>query len=261
MSDNEMRGEHEPDAAVEAGNALSDGWAAFRSRLKDFLIVAIGTGLAYGLIIGLIVLLVFRASDADKAGGTSSGAFGVAIGGLVLSGVLLLVTSIFVAAIQSRLALAAVDGDPAILGKLGRQALSRIGPFFGWGLLAMLMIIVGMVLCILPGLVVAFFLVFWPFIVIEGRLRGNPIAESFKAVKERAGELLLTYIVICGLSILVSGVSMVVQGIPVLGAIVQGVLTFLMSGFAVCTYAAIYRSTSLGSLAAAGPEGADEAAL
>lgn len=243
-----------PQTGLDVGRVLSDGWAAFRSRLKDFLVVAIGVGVVYGIIMGVLLLVVVGASATNKDGKASGAFMGVALGGLVVTLIVFAVVAVFVAAIETRLALAAVDEDDTILGNLGREALSRIGPFFGWGLAGWLLAMVGFVLCILPGIAVAFFLAFLPFIVIEGRVGGNPIKQSFESVKERAGELIVVYLVLLGVAIVANVVTFLVQGIPFVGPLVQGIVSFLVSGFALCTYAVIYRSTAVGALATSEPQ-------
>lgn len=260
MSDEapEIAPELPPEGAVggglDVGRVLADGWAAFRSRLKDFLVVSIGVGIMYGIIMGVLLLVVVGTSAATKDGQPSGAFLGVALGGIVVTLIVFAIVAVFVAAIETRLALAAVDGDDSILGNLGREALGRIGPFFGWGLAGWLLVMIGLVPCILPGIAIAFFLAFLPFIVIEGRLRGNPIKESFEAVKERAGELILIYLVLVGVSMVANLVTFFVQAVPFIGPILQGVVAFLVSGFALCTYAVVYRSTSLGALATSEPQ-------
>lgn len=241
-------------SGLDVGRVLADGWGAFRSRLKDFLVVSIGVGIMYGIILGVLLLVVVGSSATNKDGQPSGAFLGVALGGLVVTMIVLAVVAVFVAAIETRLALAAVDGDDSILGHLGREALGRIGPFFGWGIVSWLLVMVGLLLCLLPGIAIAFFLAFLPFIVIEGRLRGNPIKESFEAVKERAGELILIYLVLVGISMLANFLTFFVQAVPIIGPILQGIVAFLVSGFALCTYAAVYRSTTLGALATSEPQ-------
>lgn len=259
MSDEtpEMPPELPPEGAaaggLDVGRVLADGWAAFRSRLKDFLVVSIGVGILYGIILGVLLLVVVGSSATNKAGEPSGAFLGVALGGLVVMMILFAIVAVFVAAIETRLALAAVDGDDSILGHLGREALGRIGPFFGWGLASWLLIMIGM-MCILPGIAIAFFLAFLPFIVIDGRLPGNPIKDSFAAVKERAGELILIYLVLVGVSMVASLLVVLTISVPIIGPILQGIVAFLLSGFALCTYAVVYRTTALGALATSEPQ-------
>lgn len=241
-------------AGLDIGQVLMDGLNAFRSRLKDFLVVAIGIGLAYGIVTGVLLIILIGIASQPEQGTSSGGFLGVALGVLVISLIFFIFVAIFVAAIQTRLALAAVDGDNSILGNLGREAMARIGPFFGWGLASSALVLVGLALCVLPGIAAAFFLAFTPFVVIEGRRGGNPLKHSFEAVKERAGELIIVYLVLVGIGFIVSLATYLVQGIPFIGPIIQGIVSFAISGFALCTYAVIYRSTSLGALAASEPQ-------
>nr|WP_296068741.1 hypothetical protein [uncultured Actinoplanes sp.] len=78
-----------------------------------------------------------------------------------------------------------VTGRPVSVGDALRAGLRRSGAMLGWGILGGLMILVGFVLCILPGIYVALVFTILPAIVLLER--GNPIARSFQLVHAQFG--------------------------------------------------------------------------
>lgn len=249
----EAPAEASPGGQLDVGTVLSKAWTAFMSRLKEFLIIAVAFGVVIGLIGGVLVLLLAGSATqvkTNQAGQVVSGGgfLGAAIGGLIVYFIIALVGAVFVFAFQTRIALAAVDGeDDVILGDLLRQAMSRIGPFFGWMIAVEVIVVIGFVLCFIPGIIAWFLLLLVPFIVIEGRLTGNPLTESFNAVKERWSELLLVYLVLFAIAAVANLVGYAVQWIPIIGPIFQMGLTFVITGFSLCAIAEVYRATSLGN--------------
>lgn len=215
------------------GDILSRGWAAFKSRLPDFVKIAIVVGVVNGV-------LGFALSRGDNV---SRGRLGlVALVGLVVSIVGSLITT--------RISLAAVDGDATPFAGLSSQAMARAGGYLGWTLLTGLIVAIGFVLCILPGLVAAFFLCLVPFAAMEGRSATSPLSASFNTVKEKAGEIIRVFLVFIGIAILVAIVAGVLGFIPLIGNIIGSVLQFGLTCFGSSAFATIYRNSSAGRLGA-----------
>jgi uncharacterized protein involved in cysteine biosynthesis len=131
-------------------------------------------------------------------------------------------------------------------GALAGEATSKIGSYIGWTLVAGLIVFAGALLCLLPGLVAAFFLMFVPFLAIELTSGTNPLVGSFNAVKEQAGNLILLFLVFIGLGIALAIVGLILGLIPVIGQILSSVLQFALFGFALCTLAVVYRASAVG---------------
>lgn len=248
--------EQEPGTDVAA--ALTLGWQAFMARIKDFAIVAIALGLIFGVVTGLLTLVLVGGASTVKndpvtgQATVNGGALGATVGLMLVTILAFFVVGIIGSAIETRLALAAVDDEETGLRDVAREAMSRIGPYFGWGAASFGIVMVGFVLCFIPGIAAAFFLMLVPFIVIEGRIRDNPLRDSVRAVKERAGELIIVFVVIFGLNLVVSFITFFVGVIPFIGPIIQGILSFILGAYALCTYAVVYRSSAVGALG--GPE-------
>ena len=211
------------------GDVLSRGWAAFMSRLKDFAIVAVGVGVINGLLSAVL-----------RSGSPGNGR-------IALLGLVTVIVSIVGSLVTTRLSLAAIDNDARPLGELANQAMGRAGAYLGWTIVAGLIVMVGIVLCILPGLAAAFFLCLVPFAAMEVRAGGaNPIQASFDAVKQQAGNVFLVFLVFLGIAIATAIVAGILGLIPVLGPIVGAIIQFGLSCFGLCAFGTIYRNTAMG---------------
>jgi hypothetical protein len=78
-----------------------------------------------------------------------------------------------------------VTGRPVSVGDALRAGLRRSGAMIGWGILGGLLIVVGFVLCILPGIYVVLVFTILPAIVLLER--GNAISRSFQLVHAQFG--------------------------------------------------------------------------
>ena len=93
-----------------------------------------------------------------------------------------------------RAALAVVDGRPVSFAEAWNM--DRFGPFVIAAILQGLIMFVGYLLCIIPGIIAAFLLFFTPFFVIDRQMRPtDALAASFNLVKNNAGILVLFTIV------------------------------------------------------------------
>lgn len=243
---------------LTVGDALNRGWAAFQSRIKDFLIVGVALGLVFGIIAAIVVVVWLGAAetttfeidpDTGELTGGGGGFFAGFLGSIIVLGFIYFVGAIIAAVINTRIALAAIDGESQYeFGDLARQGMKKFWPFLGWGMLAYLIIMVGMILCVLPGIAAAFFLAFVPFIVMDrDRLPStNPISGSFNAVKDQAGNLIVVFLVILGIGIGVWIVDIILGLIPFVGQVLVLIVNLLFAAFALCTYATVYRASPLG---------------
>ena len=215
------------------GQILSRGWATFKSRLPDFVKIAVIVGVINGV-------LGFALSRGDN----------ISRGRLGLVALIGFVVSIVGSLITTRIALAAVDGDATPFAGLSSQAMARAGGYLGWTLLTGLIVAVGLVLCILPGLAAAFFLCLVPFAAMEGRSGTSPLSASYNAVKEKAGEIILVFLVFIGIAIVVAIVAGILGFIPLIGNIIGSALQFAVTSFGLCAFATIYRNSSAGRVGA-----------
>ncbi|GAA4439981.1 hypothetical protein [Phytohabitans houttuyneae] len=99
--------------------------------------------------------------------------------GLVIVGtVVVMIVSMLATLAAVRIVVEAATGREPDLGAALAAAVGRVGPMFGWGLLAGLLIVAGLCACVVPGLYfAAVLLVLSPVIALE---RGNGIGRCFK---------------------------------------------------------------------------------
>jgi hypothetical protein len=109
------------------------------------------------------------------------------------------------------------------------RALSRISSLIGGGLIMGVLVALGMAVFFIPGLVVAFFLMFTFVSIVmdeEGAIGG--LKASFMTVKNNLGSALSIFIVVIGIGLLVGIINAVFGMIPFLGHLVSLVI---MGGF------------------------------
>ena len=190
----------------------------------------------------LVTLLLGGAMTAitpgDVGGAFSSTIEGTAVLGVVIVSVVgayALAASVFIAVTQA-------SGEPANLGTALSFAARRVLPLIGWGIVAGLLIGIGIVLLILPGLYLAvvFAASLTGVVVIERR----GIGRCFKLVNNRFGPTL-------GRMLLAFLAAIVVVGIPsffaaslgpdsLVGAIVQALLGIVSGIVGVGVYVVTY---------------------
>lgn len=217
-------------SSLTVGEALSRGWASFMKRWVDFVIIAV----IVGVIAGVFSWLLLRDNFSTVR--------------VLIWTFISLALAVLASLWQTKISLAAVDGDERPFGALVSEAMGKLGPYLGWTIVAGLIVFVGLVLCVLPGLIAAFFLMFVPFLAIEMRREGNPIADSFNAVKEQAGNLILLFLVFVGLAIVASIISSILNFIPLIGGIAGSIIQFVLFGFTLCTLAGVYRASAIGRI-------------
>lgn len=191
-------------AAFSVGDALSYGWNKFVQYIGQIIVIV--------LIIFAIQLVLNILSQALQAG-SDSFFVGITLG-FALTAVSIFVSFLLQAGLI-RAALAITRGEAPEPSMLFQT--DRLGPYAVASIVVALLIFVGLLLCCIPGLIVAFFTYFFGFYVID---RGVDPIESIKSsvslVQENFGNVLLLMIVVvllnlvtCGLA---SGVTFIALG-------------------------------------------------
>jgi MFS family permease len=240
-------------AQYDIGTGLKLGWETFVRRIKDFVIVAAIFGVVAGVLIGVVALLFGGSEIAIEESGTVSlGLLGAGIVLALVTAVVVAILSLFVDLYTTKLALGSFDQENKSLGDLAKEANKRFGAWLGWGILKWLLIMVGLVLCILPGVVAAFFLAFVSFVVIDNRTRENPLKASFDAVKDNWLNVLVVIIIVNIGTFVAQIIGSILGFIPFLGPIVQYFVTFLIAAAGLCFLVPVFRSTAVGGGVAIG---------
>lgn len=182
-------------AAFSVGDALSYGWNKFVQYIGQIIIIV--------LIIFVVQLVLSILSQAIQAGSDS---FFV---GITLSFAITAV-SIFVSFLLQagliRAALAVTRGqapEPSMLFQT-----DKLGPYAVAAVLVALMVFVGLLLCCIPGLIVAFFTYFFGFYVIDKDVSPvDSIKSSVSLVQDNFGQVLLLMIVVVLLNLITCGLA------------------------------------------------------
>jgi len=185
------------------GSAFSWGWKKFRENLGPLVLVAL---VIVGVLIVLAIVRVGVISGGDAAvdpvtGDVENpGLFGTALVFSVLLGLVQFVVSVVVSAGIVNGALQITQGRPLELGAMfrGFSVLQLVIASILTGLLTF----VGLLACLVGAIVVAFFLSFTTyFIVDEGQSAIDAIKSSFNFTKSNAGDLVLLFLSIIGANI------------------------------------------------------------
>lgn len=182
-------------AAFSVGDALSYGWNKFVQYIGQIIIIV--------LIIFVVQLVLSILSQAIQAGSDS---FFI---GITLSFAITAV-SIFVSFLLQagliRAALAVTRGqapEPSMLFQT-----DKLGPYAVAAVLVALMVFVGLLLCCIPGLIVAFFTYFFGFYVIDKDVSPvDSIKSSVSLVQDNFGQVLLLMIVVVLLNLITCGLA------------------------------------------------------
>ncbi|MGW5923431.1 hypothetical protein ACWFPY_30955 [Nocardia fluminea] len=192
--------------ALGVGDAIGYGWTKF----KDNALVWIGMVVVAFLIQAVISFLfgLGNSGDTDYDGGVSFG-FGLwqILGTIVSTVIGYLISAAFV-----RGSLHETDGNKPGFGSFFQ--FTNVGAVIIAGLLVGLATGIGLLLCVLPGLVVAFF-TWWTmqFVIDRDQDGVTAIKSSFSAISSNAGPLLLLALALFGINIvgaLLCGIGLLV---------------------------------------------------
>lgn len=135
---------------------------------------------------------------------------------LLAASVVLLLVSMVATLAAVRIVVEAAAGREPDLGAAVAGAARRLFPTLGWGIIAGLIILVGVCACVVPGLYfAAVFLVLPAVVAVE---RGNAISRCFKLFHGNLGSSLARVATIFGLTIGAGIVASIVGGIAGLAA-------------------------------------------
>jgi hypothetical protein len=173
-------------------------------------------------------------SDKNFNGGFLSGGEIAAVLGIGFIGVILFVLlSVFFYTMSTRLALDTTSGKKADINKLVDAAKKYWVRMLGLILLSGLLVGVGLILLIIPGLIILGRIIFAPYLMIE---RDLDIVDSLKAsnemTKDRQGDVWSAI----GLFLLISIFCSAIENIPVAGPMIGTALAIAFSLILVLRY-------------------------
>ncbi len=173
-----------PPGGVGVGDIVGYGWKKFQEHLGA-IIVAV---LVYVVVVGLFSFL----------GNIISSQINSIFGSLIFSFLQVLVSSV-VSIVLIRAVLMIVDGKP--LDNAALFSTDNLVPFIIGSVVYALGVTVGLILCVIPGLIFAFLGYYWSFFVVDkGMEPVDAIKASINMVKENVGTVLVWAIVAAILS-------------------------------------------------------------
>ncbi len=204
-------------------------------------------------VLSALLSLIFIGSAMPMAGKFSAEQFsanpekalagaGIAAGGMFLVGMLSGFIGLLTHSMTVVMADTALKGEQTSL-KLGwTRTISRIVPVIIASILIGIIVTVGMIMLVLPGIVLAFFLMFTLVAIMIDNLGAfKAIGHSFKTVSRNFGATFITFLVLIGLAILTMIISAILALIPILGAILSLFVSALFTGFITIFIVRVYR--------------------
>ena len=196
---------------LDIGAALSFGWQRFTQNVASLLLLLLAI---VGVTVVFYIMAFFIGSAVDS----------------FFVGFILQITISFIGLALAfiigrgliRIVLDLCDGKPVEAGKL--FDFSNIGPYAIAAILYSVIVGVGYMLCVIPGIIAAVLLWFWAFAQVDGdRAPVDALKASYELVMARPGEVILFIIVanlvnfagslLCGIGLFVTiPVTMIASG-------------------------------------------------
>ena len=139
----------------------------------------------------------------------------------------------------------ALNGEAPTLSSGWARFMTRLVPVVVASILMGLIIGLGTMLLVLPGIVAAFLLVFTIVaVVVDDLTAGQALSRSVTTVTRNFGATFVFFLVVLGLGIIAGIVSAIVGAIPLLGAILTMIVSAAFTGFLTIFTLATYRELS-----------------
>ena len=136
------------------------------------------------------------------------------------------------------------------LAKGVEQARLRLIQLLVAGAITAILVGIGFVFFVLPGLIVGFFLLFtFVAVALEGYTAVGGIKKSFVVVKDRLGDAFVFFLLLIALGVLFALVNRILLFIPILGGLLSLILAGIYSGYVSTLVVLGYRELNPGGLA------------
>ena len=199
------------------------------------------------IVVGSAVPMIAGFGD-DPSAITSEEAIagiGAAVGGGFLVSVISGIVGLLAHGLTVAMADMALRGESPTLASGWARFAPRLLPVIIASVLVGLIVGLGTILLVLPGIVAGFLLIFTIAAVVVDELGpGGAISRSAKTVTQNFGATFVFFLVVLGLGILAGIVSGIVGTIPFLGAILTMAVSAAFTGFLTIFTLATYRMLS-----------------
>jgi hypothetical protein len=197
-------------------------------------VLFLGGGLGMGMLLG------------GMMGGMPAGAAG-GIAGLVAGGLLLIVLSGFLSLVASSVVVVmardALASRPPAFGPALDVALGRLLDVLVASFLLMVIIGIGLLFLVLPGLVAAFFLIFTlPAVLLDGKSATAALGHSARLVRTNLGRVAGLFLGGLVVAVATAIVSRILEIVPLLGHLAAAVLAGAFISYLTVVGVRVYQS-------------------
>mgnify|MGYP005864040093 CR=1 FL=1 len=171
---------------------------------------------------------------------------GVAAGAMFIIGIISTFVGLLTHSMTVAMADTALKGERATLQNGWSRIISRIVAVIIASVLMGVIVGAGFIMLVLPGIILAFFLMFTLVALIVDDLGAfKAIGQSFKTVGKNFGATFITFLVIIGLAIITGIANFIVALIPLLGAVLSLIIYALFTGFITIFIVRVYSELSV----------------
>jgi len=171
---------------------------------------------------------------------------GAAAGGMIVVAILGGLVGFLAHGMTVGMADLALKGEPAGLKNGWSRFTPRILPLLIAAVLVGILVGIGFMLLVLPGVILAFFLMFALIAVMVDNLGATKaIGRSFKVVSKNFGATFVTFLVIIGMGIITGLICFILNLIPVLGQILTLIVGAIYTGYVTIFLVRAYRELNL----------------
>jgi uncharacterized membrane protein len=225
---------------LTVAGAIGYAWGAFTKNLGPLVILALVV-VGVQLLISLIGTLLGAGTESDSA--LVSGTFAVA--SLIFT-VIAWVVGFVLAIGLIRAALAVMDGRTPTPSMLFQT--ESLGTYILAAILFSVTTFLGLLACIIPGVIIAFLWQFYGYAIVDGGPSvgaTQALGRSFQVVKSNVGELLVLWLAFIGIFVVVGLVAL----IPILGWVVAFAAGLVLYPVVALSLAYAWRTLTGGVLA------------
>lgn len=201
------------DVISEAWGLLSQQMGVWIPTMLIFAVILWGISLVSQLVVHLVLGGAMAAGRNNE--GVAAGAMGAIIMMSLVSGLIQMVLSAYLSGGLFRMAIRTARGEAVAIGDLF-SATDVVGSLIGASLLTAIATYIGLILCIIPGLVISSCLMFTQPLIVDQRLGAiEAMSRSWDTLKGQAvmavvfaiviGLVAMVGVVACGIGILVTG--------------------------------------------------------
>ncbi|WNG80868.1 hypothetical protein C6A86_022105 [Mycobacterium sp. ITM-2016-00316] len=192
--------------AYRVGEAVSWAWNKFSKNAAAILVPTLVFGVVYAVLQGVIqtISTAFSTVDSSSYGDGYSASISMGLGGIVVSVIGGIITVIVAAVVQSAYIGGMLDianGQPVEIGSFFKPR--NVVNVIIASVLSSIIVAIGVLLCIVPGVIATIMLFFTTAVVVDRNVSGiDGLSTSFNMAKANFGPVALTWLTTIGIGIL-----------------------------------------------------------